>query len=143
MSDGERVAWVTVASAGLGMLAFAVVVLLRILDGSLAGDQPFSFPMIGCMFLIVVPIWVTRAVLLKRNAGTNMGPDERDRDIVRRADQTKFGILLMACVVVLALAFNGSDHFWIASAVFAGLGLSFLGGAAVQINGYRRGIPAG
>lgn len=142
MPDEEKVAWATVASAGLGMLAFAVVVLLRVLDGTRVGDQPYSFPMIGCMFLIVVPVWVIRAVLLKRNAGTAMGPDERDRDIARRADQAKFGILLMACVIVLALAFNGSDHFWIASAVFAGLGLSFLGGGAVQINGYRRGIPA-
>lgn len=142
MSDEEKVAWVTAASGGLGLLAFVAVLLFRALGITPADDPNFSVPLIICMFIVVVPVWALRTVLLKRNEGADAGPDERDRAITRRADQAKFRILLMACVVVLALAFNGTDHFWIASVVFAGLAMSFVGGAAVEINGYRRGIPA-
>lgn len=70
------------------------------------------------------------------------GPDERDRDIARRGDQARYQILLCMCVPVLSMAFSGTEHFWIATAVFAGLGTSYLVGAGVQIGGYRRGVPA-
>lgn len=140
MSDEEKVAWVTVAAAGLGMLAFITAVLLHTMGGSPVGEQNYSLPMIACIFVMAVPVGVARGLLLRNQKETITGPDERDRDIARRADQAKFQILLFVCVIVLSMAFTGTEHFWIASTVFAGLGLSLLVGAGMQISGYRRGV---
>jgi hypothetical protein len=140
MSNEERVAWVTVVAGGVGMLAFATVILVHALDGSPLGEQRYSIPMIMCLFVMAVPVWTTRWHLLRSDEETDTGPDERDREIARRADQAKFQVLLIACVIVLSMAFTGAEHFWIASFVFAGLGLSVLVGAGMQISGYRRGV---
>ncbi|MDQ0095717.1 hypothetical protein [Paeniglutamicibacter psychrophenolicus] len=141
MSSEERVAWVGVASGSAGMLVFVALALIHALgDGRLAG-QNYTIPMILCVFVMVAPVWIVRGLLARGRKKTDLGPDERDRDIARRADQAKFQVLLFACVVVLSMAFTGTEHFWIASTVFAGLGFSLLVGAGVQIAGYRRGVP--
>ena len=140
MSNEERVAWATIAAGGVGMLAFATVVLLQTLGGGPLGEQNYSIPMIMCLFVLAVPVWAMRLHPLRSDEETGTGPDERDREITRRADQAKYQVLLFACVIVLSMAFTGAGHFWIASTLFAGLGLSVLVGAGMQVSGYRRGV---
>lgn len=142
MADEERFSWVTVVSCGLGMLAFAVTVLMRVSRGTAVEQQNFSMPMIICMLVMSAPILAAKAWVGTRSQREKDGPDERDRDIARRGDQARYQILLCTCVPVLSMSFSGTGHFWIATAVFAGLGTSYLVGAGVQIAGYRRGVPA-
>lgn len=142
MADEEKVAWMTIVSAGIGMMVFAAVVLLSDVAGRATGEQSYSLPMLACVFVMVVPVWVMRAVVLKRNGGENVGADERDLEISRRADQAKFRVLLFSSVIVLSLAFNETGYFWIALAIFAGLGFSGIVGAVVQLSGYRSGVRA-
>ncbi|GAA5227963.1 hypothetical protein [Paeniglutamicibacter antarcticus] len=142
MADEEKVAWTTVVSAGIGMLAFAAVVLLCNVAGSVVGEQNYSLQMLACVFVMAVPVWVMRAVLLKSSGGEGVGADERDLEITGRADQAQFRVLLLSSAIVLSLAFNETEHFWIASTIFAGLGLSVIVGAVVQLRGYRSGVRA-
>ncbi|MFL4473179.1 hypothetical protein ACIPVK_04195 [Paeniglutamicibacter sp. MACA_103] len=140
MPDEEKVAWATLGSFGLGMLAFAALVVVRLLGGIPVSEQSYSIPILICMMVMTVPVMVMRAILSRGSGDTDLGHDERDREITRRSDQSRYRVLLLACVVVLSMTFSGTEHFWIASVVFAGLGLSYLVGAAVQISGYRRGV---
>ncbi|GAA1870095.1 hypothetical protein GCM10009715_16370 [Paeniglutamicibacter psychrophenolicus] len=142
MADEERISWVSVVSCGLGMLAFAGVVLMRVIGGTAVAEQNYSMPMIACMAVMMVPILAAKIWTGTRNQDKEDGPDERDREIARRGDQARYQVLLATCVPVLSMAFSGAEHFWIAAAVFAGLGTSFIVGAGVQIGGYRRGVPA-
>src|SRR3954462_401830 len=129
MSSEERVAWVSFVAGGIGMLAFVTVVLIHSMGGSATGEQDYSIPMIMCIFAMVVPVWVSRGLISRERKAAVLGPDERDREIARRAAQVKFQVLLIACVIVLSMVFSGADHFWIASTVFAGLGFSALVGS--------------
>lgn len=142
MASEEKMAWMTVASAGIGMLAFAAVVLLYHVAGSAVGEQNYSLPMLTCVLVMAVPAWVMRAVLQKRSGGQDLGTDERDLEIARRADQAKFRVLLFSSAIVLSLALNETEHFWIASTIFAGLGFSVMVGAVVQLRGCRSGVRA-
>ena len=91
---------------------------------------------------MAVPVWVMRAVLLKSSGGEGVGADERDLEIAGCADDAKFRVLLLSSAIVLSFAFNETEHFWIASTIFAGLGLSVIVGAVVQLRGYRSGVRA-
>lgn len=142
MVDEEKTAWVSAISAGLGLLAYLVFSVVSIGIHPAVEDIGFAFPLLACMFGIVIPIWLLRGSLLRRSETLEIERDERDADIARRGDQARQRLLLITCVIVLSLALNKEEHFWIAGAAFAGVCLSFVIGAGVQISGYRHGVNA-
>ena len=142
MSDQEKVAWTTLVAGIAGMVAFIGVVLFHVLGKQPVGESNYSFAMIGCLLLMVLPVFATQTMLRSKGEGDAQGPDERDRDIARRADQIKFQILSFACVIVLSMTFTGTAYFWIATALLSGFSVALISGAWVQISGYRRGLPA-
>ncbi len=142
MVDEEKTAWISAILAGLGLLAYLVFSVVSLGSHPAVEDIGFEFPLLGCMFGTVVPIWLLRGSLLRRSGTLEIERDERDLDIARRGDQARHRLLLLTCVIVLSLALNKEEHFWIAGAVFAGVCLSFVIGAGVQIGGYRNGVNA-
>lgn len=140
MTGEEKTAWTSAISAGVGLLLYLAFALVALGIHSEVEDIDFSLPLLGCMFGIVVPVWLMRGSLLRASGARGIERDERDMDIARRGDQARHQTLLMTCVIILALALNRSDHFWIAGAVFAGVSLSYVIGSAVQISGYRNGV---
>lgn len=142
MTNEEKTAWTSAISASAGLLAYLVFALAALVRNSNVKEIDFSLPLLGCMFGIVIPIWLMRGSLLRTAKTQEVRLDERDRDIALRGDQARHQILLLTCVIVLALALNQADYFWLAGTVFAGVSLSFVTGAAVQISGYRNGFHA-
>lgn len=140
MANEEKTAWTSLVSAGVGLLLYVVFVLIALDKSESIADIAYSLPLLGCVLCIVGPSWLTRGALPGTAASQEAERDERDVDIARRSDQVRQQVLLLTCVVVLALALGSAEQFWIASAVFAGVSLSFISGSAVQLHGYRTGI---
>lgn len=140
MSDQEKIALTTLVAGIAGMVSLIGVVLFHVLAEAPVGESNYSVAMIGCLVLMVLHAFVVQAVLHYKGEDDAQSPDERDRDIARRADQIKFQILSFACVIVLSMAFTGTAYFWIATTLLGGFSVALISGAWVQINGYRRGL---
>lgn len=134
--------WTTLLAGIAGMVSFVGVVLFYLPGEQPVGESSYSFAMKGCLLLMVIPVFVVQMMLRSRCEDEAQSPDERDREIARRADQIKFQILSFVCVVVLSMAFTGTEYFRIATALASGFILALISGAWVHINGYRRGLPA-
>lgn len=142
MADEEKAAWVCAVSAGAGLVAYLVFSLVSLGNHHVVGEIGFEIPLLLCMFGIVIPLWLHRGALLRGSGARGIERDERDAEIARRGDQSRQQLLLLTCVIVLSLALNQRDHFWIAGALFAGVSLSFVFGSGIQIKAYRNGISA-
>ena len=142
MSDQEKLSWTTLVSGTAGMIALVGLVVFHVLGERTVGESNYSMAMIGCLVLMVLPAFVVQAVLHYKGEDDAQSPDERDRDIARRADQIKFQILSFACVIVLSMAFTGAAYFWIATALMSGFSVVLISGAWVQVSAYRHGLAA-
>ena len=73
-------------------------------------------------------------------------PDEADKADVRDREINRFGeyvggiVLGVAMIGPFALTLTGSEHFWIANAMYAAFVLAGLVSAVVKIVAYRRGL---
>lgn len=141
MSDQEKLSWTTLVSGTAGMIALVGVVVFHVLGERTVGESNYSMAMIGCLVLMAAPVFVLQVVLHYRE-DDEQAPDERDRDIARRADQIKFQVLSFACVIVLSMAFTGAAYFWIATALMSGFSVALISGAWVQVSAYRHGLAA-
>lgn len=140
MTDDEKTAWTSALAAGVGLLAYVAYVLTAVGRGIPVSDIDFAFPLLGCIFAVVVHVWLMRASLLRASDDRGVERDERDLEIARRGDQVRHQALLLACAIVLSLALSRAEPFWIAGALFGGVALSLVAGAAAQISGYRNGV---
>ena len=142
MSDQEKLAWTTLVAGIAGMVSLLGVVLFHVLGKRPLGESNYSMAMIACLLLMVLPAFVVQTALHYKGEVDTQSPDERDRDIARRADQLKFQILTFTCVIVLSMAFTGTAYFWIATTLLSGFSVALICGAWVQVSGYRRGLVA-
>lgn len=140
MTGEEKTAWTSAISAGAGLIAYLVFALTALSGDIAVAEIDFSLPLLGCMFGIVIPVWVMRGSMLRPAKAQEVGRDERDMDIALRGDRVRHQILLLTFAIVLSLALNEGEYFWIAGCIFVGVSLSFVIGAAVQISGYRNGV---
>lgn len=135
MADEEKTAWVSAVSAAAGLLAYLVFVVAAV-----GNDAPVAASRVHVRGRH--PRLDAARIRGGRSGGQEPVRDERDAEIARRGDQTRHHVLLLACAIVLSLALNKTENFWIAGALFAGVSLSFVIGTGVQISGHRHGVSA-
>ncbi len=78
MTGEEKTAWTSAISAGAGLIAYLVFALTALSGDIAVAEIDFSLPLLGCMFGIVIPVWVMRGSMLRPAKAQEVGRDERD-----------------------------------------------------------------
>ena len=139
MSFGEKGNWVYVIVTAVTFAVYAVIVLGRAGDGSLA-DVTYVSTMLWAIGVGVgLNILGSIAIAASKPSEADT-TDERDRSIDRFGDYVGGIVLGIGMIGPLGLALADADSFWIANAIFAVFVLSALVSSIVKIVGYRRGL---
>jgi hypothetical protein len=115
----EKSNWVVIIVALPTLLAYAALVVPRVLDGPIA-EVPWVEPMIAAIGAFVVANVLGNVVAAASNPGEADMNDERDREIDRYGERVGNWLLVAGSIAGLVLAMTRADHFWIANAIFLG-----------------------
>ena len=140
MSFEEKGTWVVAAIVTIATsITYAVIVLGR------AGPVPLEeVPYVATMLWAIgdrIVLSIFGHILFAM-----VKPEEADKSDVRDKEINRFGeyiggvVLGAAMIGPFALTLAGSDHFWIANAMYAAFVVGALVGSVVKIVAYRRGL---
>lgn len=139
MSFEEKGTWVFAIVTVATSVAYAIIVQGR------AGPVPLEeVPYVATM-LWAIGIAIG-ASILGHIVVAMVRPDDADRADVRDKEINRYGeyvggvVLGAAMIGPFALTLAGSDHFWIANAMYAAFVVGGLVGSVVKIVAYRRGL---
>ena len=139
MSFGEKGNWLYVLVTAVTFAVYAVIVLGRAGDGSLA-DVTYVSTMLWAIGIGVgLNILGSIAVAISKPSEADT-TDERDKSIDRFGEYVGGIVLGIGMIGPFGLALADADSFWIANAIFAAFVLSALVSSIVKIAGYRRGL---
>ena len=139
MSYEEKGTWVyLVTSAG------AYAVYLAIIVGRLASTPAAEVPYVSVLLWTtgasIVASIVGRVVIETASPSDSKRADVRDRDISRSGEYASRWFLVAGAAAALVMAMAKVDYFWIANVIYLGFVLWAVGGSALKLIAYRRGV---
>ena len=139
MSYEEKGTWVyLVTSAG------AYAVYLAIIVGRLASTPAAEVPYVSVLLWTtgasIVASIVGRVVIETASPSDSKRADVRDRDISRFGEYASRWFLVAGAAAALVMAMAKVDYFWIANVIYLGFVLWAVGGSALKLIAYRRGV---
>src|SRR5919106_5525800 len=137
MSFGEKGNWLYVIVTAVTFAVYAVIVLGRAGDGSLAHVTYVSTMLWAIGIGVGLNILGSIAVAISKPSEADK-TDERDRSIDRLGEYVGGIVLGIGMIGPLALALADAASFWIPNAIFTVFVLSALVSSTVKIVGYRR-----
>jgi hypothetical protein len=135
----EKRAWVMALVSVAAYAAYVVVVLGGREAGALA-DSPYVAALlwtVGAAIVANVVLQIPLAMSAPRDAGSK---DQRDREIYHFGEYVGQSFLVVGGVAGLVMAMAGTDHFWIANAIYLAFVLSAVLSSAAKIAAYRWGF---
>lgn len=149
MTVDERAVWVYLALLIATTGAYLAVVVPRALEGPI--DQvEWVVPMIWAIAVTVVGTVLgaiagaigsaVRLAARGRDPESELGSDERDKEIDRLGDRRSQGVIGAGMLAALILAMVDADAFWIGNALFLAGAIAGLVETVVKIRAYRRGF---
>lgn len=115
----EKSNWVVLVVGVPTLLVYVALVAPQVLDKPMAEVswvQPMAFAIIGFIVANVLGN-IVAAISNPSEADKN---DERDREIDHVGERVGNWLIIAGSIAALILAMSGSDHFWIANAIFIG-----------------------
>jgi len=139
VSYEEKGTWVyLVTSAG------AYAVYLAIIVGRLASTPAAEVPYVSVLLWTtgasIVASIVGRVVIETASPSDSKRADVRDRDISRSGEYASRWFLVAGAAAALVMAMAKVDYFWIANVIYLGFVLWAVGGSALKLIAYRRGV---
>jgi len=139
VSYEEKGTWVDlVTSAG------AYAVYLAIIVGRLASTPAAEVPYVSVLLWTtgasIVASIVGRVVIETASPSDSKRADVRDRDISRFGEYASRWFLVAGAAAALVMAMAKVDYFWIANVIYLGFVLWAVGGSALKLIAYRRGV---
>ena len=139
MTYEEKGIWVyLVTSAG------AYVVYLAIMLGRVASTPVDQVP------YVAVLLWTCGASMVANMAGRMLvemarpsdsrRADVRDKEIYRSGEYASRWFLVAGAAAAMLMAMAKWDYFWIANVIYLGFVLWAVGGSALKLVAYRRGL---
>ena len=150
MNQEERSTWVSAIVTPAAFVVYAIVILGRADEGSLA-QVPYVSTMLWTVGASIVAMIAGNIVAaIAAAVGTAITSpddvdkldrtDERDKAITRRGEYIGFYVLSVGVVGALALTMLEADHFWIANAIYLAFAVSSVVASVVKLVAYRRGF---
>jgi len=139
MSYEEKGTWVYLVTSAAAYVVYLVIVL-----GRLAGTPPAHVSYVPAL------LWTTgasiaasvfgRVLVETARPSESRRADVRDRDIYRSGEYASRWFLVAGAAAALVMAMARWDYFWIANVIYLGFVLWAVGGSALKLVAYRRGL---
>lgn len=151
MNMDERAAWAQLIATGVTSLAYAAVVIPRVVSMPVA-EVSWVPPMLISIGVSLVAIIVgpmasgiagaAKLTMRGRDVNSELGKDSRDHEISAHARLRAYGLYTTLAAGGLGLAMIDADKFWIGNWIFLVASVASIVEASSKIRAYRRGFAA-
>ena len=139
MSFEEKRTWVYLVTSAGAYVIYLAIMLARVLSTPVA-HVPY----------VAVLLWTTGASIVANMAGRMLVEtarpsdsrrgDVRDKEIYRFGEYASRWFLVAGAAAAMFMAMARWDYFWIANVIYLGFVLWAVGGSALKLVAYRRGL---
>ena len=139
MSYEEKGTWVYLVTSA-GAYAVYLAIILGRLASTPAAQVPYVAVLLWTAGASIVASIVGRVLVETASPSDSRRSDVRDREIFRFGEYASRWFLVAGAAVALVLAMAKADYFWIANVIYLGFVLWAVGGSALKLVAYRRGL---
>ena len=139
MSYEEKGLWVYLAAVA-GAYAVYLAIILGRMPGTPVAHLPYAWVLLWTTVASVVASTVGRTLVETARPSDSRRADVRDKDIYRFGEYASRWFVVGGAAAGFVLALAKADYFWIANVIYLGFVLWAIGGSAVKLVAYRRGL---
>ena len=139
MSHDEKGTWVYLVTSAGAYAVYLVIEIGRVLSTPVA-RVPYVALLIWTAGASIVANMVGRTLVETARPSDSRRGDVRDREISRFGEYASRWFLVAGAAVALVMAMAKADYFWIANVIYLGFVLWAVGGSALKLVAYRRGL---
>ena len=139
MSYEEKGTWVYLVTSAAAYLVYLAVMLGRV--ASTPVDQvPYVAVLLWTCGASIVANMAGRMLVEMARPSDSRRADVRDKEIYRSGEYASRWFLVAGAAAAMLMAMAKWDYFWIANVIYLGFVLWAVGGSALKLVAYRRGV---
>jgi len=139
MSYEEKGTWVYLVTSAAAYLVYLAIMLGRV--ASTPVDQvPYVAVLLWTCGASIVANMAGRMLVEMARPSDSRRADVRDREIYRSGEYASRWFLVAGAAAAMLMAMAKWDYFWIANVIYLGFVLWAVGGSALKLVAYRRGL---
>ena len=139
MSYEEKGTWVYLVTSAAAYLVYLAVMLGRV--ASTPVDQvPYVAVLLWTCGASIVANMAGRMLVEMARPSDSRRADVRDKEIYRSGEYASRWFLVAGAAAAMLMAMAKWDYFWIANVIYLGFVLWAVGGSALKLVAYRRGL---
>jgi hypothetical protein len=139
MSYEEKGTWVYLVTSAGAYLVYLAIILGRVASTPVAQVQ-YASVLLWTTLASVVASTLGRALVETARPSDSRHSDVRDKEISRFGEFASRWFIVAGAAAGFFLALAKTDYFWIANVIYLGFVLWAVGGSAVKLVAYRRGL---
>ena len=137
VSYEEKGSWVYLVTSAGGYAVYLAIMLGRVLSTPV-DRVPYAAVMLWTAGASMVASTAGRTLVTR--PGDSRRADVRDKEIYRFGEYASRWFLVAGAAAALLMAMARWDYFWIANVIYLGFVLWAVGGSALRLVAYRRGL---
>jgi len=139
VSYEEKGTWVYLVTSAAAYLVYLAVMLGRV--ASTPVDQvPYVAVLLWTCGASIVANMAGRMLVEMARPSDSRRADVRDKEIYRSGEYASRWFLVAGAAAAMLMAMAKWDYFWIANVIYLGFVLWAVGGSALKLVAYRRGL---
>jgi len=139
MSYEEKGTWVYLVTSAAAYLVYLAIMLGRV--ASTPVDQvPYVAVLLWTCGASIVANMAGRMLVEMARPSDSRRADVRDKEIYRSGEYASRWFLVAGAAAAMLMAMAKWDYFWIANVIYLGFVLWAVGGSALKLVAYRRGL---
>jgi len=139
VSYEEKGTWVYLVTSAAAYLVYLAIMLGRV--ASTPVDQvPYVAVLLWTCGASIVANMAGRMLVEMARPSDSRRADVRDKEIYRSGEYASRWFLVAGAAAAMLMAMAKWDYFWIANVIYLGFVLWAVGGSALKLVAYRRGL---
>jgi hypothetical protein len=139
VSYEQKRTWVYLATSAGAYLVYLAIVLGRVASTPV-GRVPYAAVLLWSIGASIVASIVGGMLVEAARPSDSRQADVRDKEIYRFGEYASRWFLVAGAAAALLMAMAKWDYFWIANVIYLGFVLWAVGGSALKLVAYRRGL---
>jgi MFS family permease len=139
MSYQQKRVWVYLATSA-GAYAVYLAIIIGRLQGTPAAHVQYGWVLLWTTLAAIIASTMGRTLAETVSRGDGRRSDVRDREIDRFGEHASRWFIVGGAAAGFLLALLKADYFWIANVIYLGFVLWAVGGSAIKLVAYRRGL---
>jgi hypothetical protein len=139
MSYEEKRTWVYLLTSATGYAVYLAIVIGRVIGATVAHVSYVPVLLVTALASMVAAT-IGQTLVETARPSDSRRADVRDKEIYRFGEYASRWFLVAGAAAALVMAMAKWQYFWIANVIYLGFVLWAVGGSAVKLRAYRRGM---